>query len=312
MTKPLFKTKNVNIETLGGYLFNIREQLNLDIKTVSLLTQIKPVYIESLEQAKWEKLPSEVYLRGFLKSLSVAYRIDENILVDQFNKEYGFEPKRRQQMKYAGDKFSFTPKTVIFIATAVLLIVSAAYVTSQIRSVLAPPLLEVVEPPEDANIQGNNLVISGRAEVGSSVTINNQSVLVDKNGLFTENVILSGGINVLEIKAVNKFQKQSIVVRRISAELTRTPTAETSPVNITIQIGPGSAWVNMEVDGVVVSRGTMLPGFTKTVSAKNDVLLTTANAGSTNVIYNGKDLGKLGRDNEVVRNVEFSSTTLQQ
>jgi transcriptional regulator with XRE-family HTH domain len=308
MTKPLFKTKSVKIDTLAQYLKEIREQLNLDIKTVSMLTQIKPIYIEGLESGDWSKLPAEVYIRGFLKSLAQVYHIKEELLTDQFQKEYGFEPKKRRAAVSEG--FNFTPKTIIAAVSLGVLLLTAGYVAAQIRSVLAPPLLEVSEPPSDAVVAGNSIVISGRAEIGSEVSINNQSVVIDKNGFFTENLILSNGLNVLEIKAVNKFSKESKVVRLVNAEFTKAAPVAVSEVNITLEIGPESAWVYMEVDGVVVQRGTMLPGSAKTVSAKQDVLLTTANAGSTKVIYNGKDLGKLGRPGEVVRNVEFSSTSL--
>ncbi|HYF98194.1 MAG TPA: DUF4115 domain-containing protein, partial [Coxiellaceae bacterium] len=80
-------------------------------------------------------------------------------------------------------------------------------------------------------------------------------------------------------------------------------------VNITVEIGPESTWIYLEVDGVVEQRGTMLAGSSKTVSGLEQIILTSANAGSTRVIYNGKDLGQLGREGEVIRNVEFTSTS---
>jgi hypothetical protein len=89
------------------------------------------------------------------------------------------------------------------------------------------------------------------------------------------------------------------------------PAQPQQPVVVTIEVGPESAWIFMEADGLVVQRGTMLPGSTKTVSAEQEILLTSANAGSTKVIYNGKDLGKMGRAGEVIRNVEFTTTPLQ-
>jgi len=42
-----------------------------------------------------------------------------------------------------------------------------------------------------------------------------------------------------------------------------------------------------------------------------ELLCTSANAGSTKVNYNGKDLGVMGRSGEVIRNVEFTATPLQ-
>src|SRR3990167_10633317 len=131
--------------------------------------------------------------------------------------------------------------------------------------------------------------------------------MLDANGRFTETLILGPGLNVIEIVERNKFGKVSTKTRQVTAQLPNTAPSAQAAVNLTVNIGPGNAWVYLEADGLVVERGTMLAGSSKNVSAKNQIILTSANAGSTQVIYNGKDLGKLGREGEVVRNVEFSS-----
>jgi cytoskeletal protein RodZ len=305
-SNPLFKTKAVKIDTLGEYLLKVRSQLNLDVKTVSLLTQIKPSYIDLLEQGNYQAMPADVYIRGFLKSLAQFYRIKEQILIDQYEKERGFETAKSGAK---GIKFdlSLTPKTIILGLSLLVAVVALGYIANEIRSVLAPPYLALNEPNSDQTVSTDSIVISGRAEPGAEVTINNQLVLTDSSGQFTENLLLSTGLNVIEVVEKNKFNKVSKITRQITSQPPQAITAPKQAVNLTVQIGPGSAWVYLEVDGVVIQRGTMLSGSTKTVSAKNEIVLTSADAGSTQVIYNGKDLGKLGREGEVIRNVQFSS-----
>ncbi len=312
MPNPLFKTKSVNIQTLGDYLGQIRLQLNMDVKTVSLLTQIKPQYLEQLEAGNWTALPADVYIRGFLKSLAQLYRVQEQVLIDQYDKEYGFGQIKKPLARESRFQFSFTPRTIIIAVTALLSLGAVAYVASQISSVLTPPLLELNEPTGDGTIQGTSIIFSGQAEVGADVFINEQAVLTDRNGQFNENLILSPGLNVIEVVVKNKFNKESRITRRISAEVPIIkPDTPTSAINITLEIGPNSAWIYMEADGIVVQRGTMLPGSTKTITAQENIILTSANAGSTKIIYNEKDLGKMGREAEVIRNVEFNSTPTQ-
>ncbi|MBX4205174.1 MAG: DUF4115 domain-containing protein [Candidatus Doudnabacteria bacterium] len=308
MAEALFKSKPIKIDTLGDYLKQIREKLNLDIKTVSLLTQIKPVYLENLEAGAYEKLPADVYIRGFIKNLSQLYRVDEQAMIDQFEKEHGFAQAHTQRSLLHPQKIRFTPRAVLILASVLIFLVAFAYVISQVSSVLTPPKLSINEPSGDQSVSGNSIVVSGNAEVGSDVFINDQAVFLDKNGQFNENVILSEGLNTIEIKARNKFNKVSTLTRKVNAEITKaTPATASLPINLTIQIGPNPAWVSIEADGVTVQRGTMLSNSSKTFSAKENLVLTSANAGSTQVIYNGKDLGKLGRESEVIRNVEFSS-----
>ena len=309
MSDPLFKTKQVKIDTLGNYLKQIREKLNLDIKTVSMLTQIKPVYLEDLEAGAYDKLPADVYIRGFIKNLSQIYRVDEQAMVEQFEKEHGFTAAHERRAVLHPQKIWLTPRMLILIISGVVFMGAFVYVATQIRSVLTPPKLVINEPVGDETVKGNSIVVSGVAEVGADVAINNQAVFLDQNGQFNENVILSNGLNTIEITARNKFNKAATVIRKINAEVPQnTPPPTSLPINLTLQIGPNPAWVSIEADGVVVQRGTMLAGSSKSFSAKSDLVLTSANAGSTQVIYNGKDLGKLGRESEVVRNVEFSST----
>jgi cytoskeletal protein RodZ len=309
MSDALFKTKTVKIDTLGEYLMQVRKQLNLDIKTVSILAQIKPTYLELLEAGAYAKLPADVYIRGFLKSLAGFYHIKEQILIDQYEKERGFEINVSNFKSKNAEKFSFTPKILIIGTSLLVAAIAIIYVAWEIRSVLVPPFLSVDEPSSDITVTESSVVISGRGEIGAEVFINNQPVLTDQNGHFTETLLLSSGLNVIEVTEKNKFNKISSVTRQITNQATVVTPVALEAVNLTIQIGPNSAWVNLEADGVVVQRGTMLPGSSKVVSAKNEIILTSANAGSTKLIYNGKELGQLGREGEVIRNVEFSNIT---
>ncbi len=312
MPDPLFTTKAIKIDTLGSYLQQIRNQLNFDVKTVSILTQIKPTYLESLEKGNWDELPSDVYIRGFIKSLARVYGLDENVLIEQYEKEHGFMPKvatKKIETKY---KLNLTPKTIIVLASLLLGLLAVVYVGSQIRSVLAPPMLELSEPTGDLTVKGNSLVVAGQAEIGSDVTINDQIVLADKNGQFTESLTLSPGLNIIEVVSKNKFNRESKVTRKVNAEVPQNVVQGPSqPVSVTIEVGPESAWIYLEADGVVAQRGTMLPGSKKTFTATQEILLTSANAGSTKVNYNGTDLGFMGREGEVIRNVEFAATELK-
>lgn len=307
MTETLFKKKTVKIDTLGEYLASVRNQLKYDVKTVSEMTQIKTSYLISLESGDYEKLPADVYVSGFLKSLARLYRIKEKILTDQYEKERGFDSGPAVTTDNGIGRWSLTPRRLVVTASIIAGIAAVAYVGIQINSVLAPPFLEVSEPAADLTVADSSIVISGRGEVGAEVFLNGQQVLTDSNGQFTENLSLSNGLNVIEVLEQNKFGKTSRITRQITAQIADNGPVAAAMLTLVVTIGPEPAWVYMEADGVVMQRGTMLAGSTKTVTAKDQVILTSANAGSTQLVYNGKDLGKLGRPGEVIRNVEFSA-----
>ncbi len=308
MPDPIFKTKSVKIDTLGEYLASVRKQKELDIKTVAELNQIKPSYIEHLETGDYSHMPPDVYVRGFLKSLAKFYRIKESILIDQYEKERGFGSSPHPiSLKKRFDLLSLTPRNILITVSVLAALLAAGYVAAEIRSVLAPPYLSLSEPAKDGVIEGNSIVVAGKGEPGAEIFINNQPVLNDSNGQFNENLILSEGVNVIQVTERNKFGKVSTITRQITAQTAQAAAPPPSAINLTVQVGPNSAWIYLEADGLVVQRGTMLSGSVKSVSAKNSIILTTANAGSTQILLNDKDLGKLGREGEVIRNVEFSN-----
>lgn len=307
MPQSLFKSKAIQIETLSDFLKKQRQQLNLDIKTLGLITQIKPEYLEALEIGEMDKLPAPVYIKGFLKTLSLVYHLPDNFLVESYEKEYELLLPVPKQSKKSQSQFTFNPKNFIISISALSAMLATAYVFGQVRSVIAPPKLVLEEPASDLNLEGNSILVKGFAEVGSNVTINNQSVLLDREGRFNETVILSSGLNVLEISATNKFDRTNKIQRKITASIPEAKIVVKQSINLTLEIGPDSSWVYLEADGVVKQRGTMLAGSIEAFTAKDEILLTTANAGSTKVIYNDKDLGVLGRSGEVLRNVEFTA-----
>jgi hypothetical protein len=309
MSASIFKTKQVKIDTLGEYLASVRKQLDLDVRAVSNMTQIKPEYLEGLEAGSYEKLPADVYVRGFLKSLANFYHIKEKILIDQYEKERGFEVVAKTPAASSAEKLSLTPRRIVLGASVLVGLLAVTYVGAQIKSVLAPPFLQIEEPASDLTVADNTIVIAGKGEVGAQIFINNQPVLTDAEGQFSENLVLSQGLNVIEILERNKFNKVSRVTRQITAQVPQGEPVAAAELTLTVNVSPNPTWVYLEADGLVVQRGTMLAGSTKTVTAKNQIIVTSADAGSTQIIYNNKDLGKLGRNGEVIRNVEFSQSS---
>ena len=85
----VFQKKKVQLETLSEYLQEVRRKLKLSLKEVSTLTTISLKFLEALEEGKFNWLPSDVYVYGFLKKLARLYSLDENVLIAQFKKERG-------------------------------------------------------------------------------------------------------------------------------------------------------------------------------------------------------------------------------
>lgn len=313
-----FRAKKVSIETLGEYLRHAREVLKLDYPAVRRLTQIPEKFLHALEEGDYQILPSDVYVKGFLKSLAAVYRVPPSSLLEQFEKERGVERIIKtghlnpQPRTFNMPRFTITPKRLSLVLAVFLVIASLGYFSWQLRSVSAAPRLEILEPKTDETLGARSILLRGSTEPDSKVSLNSQEILVDEKGNFQEVVNLSEGENLLKLRSENKFGKSTELSRTVMVRTSLPPgAATTSPAEISgieleLTVGPEDAWIKIESDGKIVSDGVVASGTKRSFTAQNQLLLSTGNAGSVRAVYNGRDLGILGKSGETLSNVRFS------
>ncbi len=320
----IFETKKINMETLPEYLSHARGSFSYDIKQVAKITNISEKFIEALEQGHYHKLPADVYVRGFLKKLAELYMVDYEALIRQYKKEREIHDninKRRNVYKeYAPHKFIITPKTIAFALMAFFIIFILGYLFYQIHSINRPPLIDVAQPKDGQIIQSSSVVVQGKTDPGVNLSINGQSVAVDTAGNFKQLISLSPGRQELDFSAQSNFgktnKKQMFVIAEVpqqNATLSSANAASSAAsISLTISVHPRPTWLIVQVDNQPSDNVNIAAGESKTYTAQKQVLISTGDAGSTYVQMNGKDLGKLGRDGEVLQNVPFTLDSLNQ
>ncbi len=79
------------------------------------------------------------------------------------------------------------------------------------------PTLNISEPEDNKEINGGDrkVKISGKTEVGASVYINGNQVIVDKDGTFTTTQDLNEGDNNFEIKSIDVANNSNEVSRKV-------------------------------------------------------------------------------------------------
>lgn len=74
---------------LGNSLREARARQGLGFPQVELATKIRAKYIRALEDEAFELLPSETYVKGFLRSYAEYLGLDGQVYVDEYNSRYG-------------------------------------------------------------------------------------------------------------------------------------------------------------------------------------------------------------------------------
>lgn len=63
--------------SVGAMLREGREALGLSFADMAEITRIQPMWLHCLEQERFDEMPAEVFIRGFLKSYARELRLDE-------------------------------------------------------------------------------------------------------------------------------------------------------------------------------------------------------------------------------------------
>jgi hypothetical protein len=86
---------------LGNSLREARTRQVLDYPQVELATKIRAKYIRALEDEAFEILPSETYVKGFLRSYAEFLGLDGQLYVDEYISRYGGERFLEEQPRRA-------------------------------------------------------------------------------------------------------------------------------------------------------------------------------------------------------------------
>ena len=263
---------------VGDILRSEREKQRLTIKDVENETSIRALYIEAIEKGDQKALPSEVYVKGFIRNYADFLHLDADALARQYREEiHGIEE--------------------------------------------AAPVVAAIPVAEGGE--------HGPFSSGSDFRERVQKSHRTQNILVTVGVILIAFIGSIyyffgdEPAAKQKpnsaasggMIRQEPPVARSSASSSKesvSPAAEPSmesataaaaSVNRGVEVSAkftGRCWIQAVTDGKVVYEGTAEPNQTLSWKGADRIAVTVGNAGAVDIVYNGRSLGRLGKEGDVV------------
>lgn len=255
---------------LGDVLRREREKKQLTLKDVENGISIRTLYIESIENENFEKLPGEAYAKGFIRSYSNFLGLDPVPLLEDYKKLTHSEDAEPQPD--AGNE-SKKPEEPVRTKTS-----SYSY-------------------SKNTNF-GSSSFSSGsdfKARVENSRTHQKYIAFLVAVVVFLGGVWFAfsdDGTKSDDSKPAVKTEQQKKSADKAQQEAQ-------DGVNVSAKF-KNNCWTQVNVDGRVVFEGTVEGGKTMEWNGKDHVVITAGNAGAVEITYNGESLGKLGADGEVV------------
>lgn len=143
-----------------------------------------------------------------------------------------------------------------------------------------PPTLEVIGPVDGSTVDGPNVVVQGKAEVGATVSVNGRMVVPGQDGSFSETFTPPVGPVAITVIARDRAGNETTVKSSVTL---RTPTAAATLVTVTldrVKVRPGeivTAQIHVTEKGIpkVATLATLSVGVITIGSAATDVFGNT-------------------------------------
>jgi cytoskeletal protein RodZ len=264
-------------KTVGSLLKEKRKQKNLTLQEVSNSTKINPVFLKSLEEGKYNDLPSEVYVKGFLKNYAKFLEINSDNALALYRREVEISNNKSTigtTNKILEQKLGLeiTPNRImaIFIVAAILFVI--LYIGSYVSQIFKSPELSLSQPVAISSNEKQTFLtkdpiidIAGNIEPGSKLTINGQRFETNNFESFSTQLAVSEGTNTFVFVAENQFGRTTNVELIVIRETSPTQSTEQedntdidreidqidsiNEINIGIEIVNREAYLEIKIDG---------------------------------------------------------------
>lgn len=206
------------MKTIGETLKQARLAKRLSIAKVEKKTKIKSEFIRSIESQDWESLPNFSTVSGFVKSIAGTVGVKEKTAAAILKRDYPPKKVFVNPKPDVSKEFKWSPKLTFAVGALLILISAAAYLTFQYSRFTKPPVLKAIKPEENQVVSGDKVVVVGETNVGASIIINNQPVIVEEDGSFTAEIEVLNGEQELKVTATSRSGKKTELTRKIVVE----------------------------------------------------------------------------------------------
>jgi len=281
--------------SLGGLLKRSREEHQIELDEVFRATRIPRHTLEALENDRWDELPSQVFVKGFLKTYAEFLGLDRQTVIELYERVSSIKGAKADLMKQVRPRGKGWILKVILPLVALALIATIIFLRRDDISVEDKPsqYLEVQEPVEE-----NGGEVSVREEKENQAQADKPEDLARPESV--EETDLTEVVPVAEQSLEEPIipgpdLSQDVPVAEQSSEEPLTPRFD-----LTAHVR-SQTWIAISVDDQPVKEYLFQPGEAFTWKAHKGFDILVGNAGGIDFVLNGTEIGTLGAEGKVVR-----------
>jgi len=202
------KQEEKNISETLEELLNDRR---VSIDKLADATDVPKRFIVSLINGESDQLPARPYVRGYLFKIAEALKVDPQILWQSYRASANLSTSGNKDM-LPSNRFAFkkirTNRLVGFLIAVVIL----SFLGVRFNDILGRPTLDV-DLPESTSQE--TITVSGAVLPRDSLTLNDEVIYPNEEGLFEKRVQLEPGLNTLEFQIKRYLGKETTIVKQV-------------------------------------------------------------------------------------------------
>jgi cytoskeletal protein RodZ len=264
---------------LGDLLRETREQKKLSLEDVEQGTNIRKLYIKSIEDGDYDKLPGEVFLKGFIKTYGKFLGLNSLELIEQYKKEKNASASEKE-------------------------VEPTNQVQEQPVSPAQPPKVEekITEPTKEKNIPKIDSFASNQAYLQPTKSNSKKNIFLVIIILI---VIIGGAVFFLSSQDTSDTKAPVHTTQQESTQQPEQQAQQPAPAPVVngaevTAVFNEDCWTEVKVDGNVVLSETVKKGSNLNWKGNNQIDITVGNAGAIDITFNNQPVGKLGDIGAVV------------
>lgn len=207
------------MKSVGQLIKESRVKKKISRQKLENETKIKSAFLKAIEDQDWNSLPEYPVVVGFIKKVAGSLDLDQEFLVALLRRDYKKRELSINPKPDVGKGFRWSPRLTFFVGILVFSLIILGYLAIQYVNFINPPPLNIESPKEEEVLREGKVIVSGTTDPESSVSVNNQPVLVGDDGKFSAEIEIFAGTREIVIVALSRSGKETTVRRKIIPEL---------------------------------------------------------------------------------------------
>ena len=290
---------------LGSRLREAREGLGLDLSQVEASTRIRRVFLEALEEERFDALPADVYTRGFIQNYARFLGLNPSELLAAYRTAKGSKaspmPTVLSEPLLRGAKSPVWPAIFMALMAVAVLALAGWYAYYRLYLGIDPWPQRPTPVASGPTATRSVITLAPSPQPTPSVTPSAEATATPTVQAVLPTATMSPTVTAT---ALNTPTQRATPIRQPTNTATATTTATATPA----QEGPirvearvlAKTYVAVTIDGQKTYEGILDAGDTRVWVAQQSLSMRVGNAAGLKLLVNGFEVAPLGTSGQVV------------